>query len=442
MRKAGKMNRREFGRFGCFHTGTLSVLLLFSVLCIPGWAQTPTAGPLSPEIDRLAKEVESRMIEWRRDFHQNPELSNREFRTSKIVAEHLQKLGLEVKSNVARTGVVGILRGQKDSPVVALRADMDALPVTELADVPFASKNKGVMHACGHDTHTAMLMAVAEVLSKMKDRLPGTVKFIFQPAEEGAPPGEEGGAYLMIKEGVLESPQPEAIFGLHVGINQPGALAFRSGGAMASSDQFRIVVKGKGTHGGMPWLGVDPIVVSSQIVLGLQTIVSRQTELTATPAVISVGMIKGGTRNNIIPPEVEMEGTIRAFDPKIRKDIHERIKKTATAIAESAGAAAEVNVQLRVPVTFNDPKLTAQMTPTLERVVGKAKVMTANQVTGAEDFAFYQEKIPGLFFFLGITPPGTKPIPNHSPYFLVDESALIVGVRAMASLAVDFLGSR
>ncbi len=436
------MNRHHFGRLSHFGFGLLSILIALSVLTAPGWAQAPAGSPLSPDIDRLAKEVESRMIEWRRDFHQNPELSNREFRTSKIVAEHLQKLGLEVKTNVARTGVVGILRGQKDSPVVALRADMDALPVTELADVPFASKNKGVMHACGHDTHTAMLMAVAEVLSKMKERLPGTVKFIFQPAEEGAPPGEEGGAYLMIKEGVLESPKPDAIFGLHVGINQPGALAFRSGGAMASADRFKIVVKGKGTHGGMPWLGVDPIVVSSQIVLGLQTIVSRQTELTATPAVVSVGMIKGGTRNNIIPPEVEMEGTIRVFDPKIRKDIHERIKKTATSIAESAGATAEVNVQLGVPVTYNDPKLTAQMTPTLERLVGKTKVMTANQVTGAEDFAFYQEKIPGLFVFLGITPSGTKPVPNHSPYFLVDESAMIVGVRAMANLAVDFLGNR
>lgn len=436
------MKRCDFRRLSRFCLGMLYILVMLSILTAPGRAQAPAGSLLSPEIERLAKEVESRMIEWRRDFHQNPELSNREFRTSKIVAEHLQKLGLEVKTNVAHTGVVGILRGQKDSPVVALRADMDALPVTELADVPFASKNKGVMHACGHDTHTAMLMAVAEVLSKVRDRLPGTVKFIFQPAEEGAPSGEEGGAYLMIKEGVLESPKPEAIFGLHVGINQPGALAFRSGGAMASSDRFKIVVKGKGTHGGMPWLGVDPIVVSSQIVLGLQTIVSRQTDLTATPAVVSVGMIKGGTRNNIIPPEVEMEGTIRAFDPKIRKDIHERIKKTATMISESAGAAAEVNVQLGVPVTFNDPRLTTQMTPTLERVVGQGKIMTANQVTGAEDFAFYQEKIPGFFFFLGITPPGTKPIPNHSPYFLVDEGALIVGVRAMANLAVDFLGSR
>lgn len=246
----------------------------------------------------------------------------------------------------------------------------------------------------------------------------------------------------MIKEGVLESPKPEAIFGLHVGARPVGTIYFRSGGAMASADWFKITVKGKGTHAAQPWAGVDPIVVSSQIILGLQTIVSRQTDLTETPAVVSVGMIRGGNRNNIIPPEVEMEGTIRAFDPKIRKDIHERIKKTATAIAESAGATAEVNVQLGVPVTFNDPKLTAQMTPTLERVVGQKKIMTANQVTGAEDFAFYQEKIPGLFFFLGITPPGTKPVPNHSPYFLVDESALIVGVRAMANLAVDFLGGR
>jgi len=438
------MNRYKFRfrRFGHFFAGILSILIVLSVFNAPGWAQAPAGSPLSPEIERLAKEVESRMIEWRRDFHQNPELSNREFRTSKIVAEHLQKLGLEVKANVARTGVVGILRGQKDSPVVALRADMDALPVTELADVPFVSKSKGVMHACGHDTHTAMLMAATEVLSKMKDRLPGTVKFIFQPAEEGAPPGEEGGAHLMIKEGVLEFPKPDAIFGLHVGASPPGVLSFRSGGAMASADRFKIVVKGKGAHGGMPWMGVDPIVVSAQIVLGLQTIVSRQTDLTATPAVVSVGMIKGGNRNNIMPPEVEMEGTIRAFDPKIRKDIHERIKRTATAIAESAGAAAEVNVYLGVPVTFNDPKLAAQMTPTLERVVGQKKIMNGNQVTGAEDFAFYQEKIPGFFFFLGITPPGSKPIPNHSPYFLVDENALIVGVRAMANLAVDFLAGK
>jgi amidohydrolase len=436
------LNHYDFRRIHRAYLEMISVLIALLLLPASALAQAPAGSPLAPEIDRLAKDAESRVIEWRRDFHENPELSNREFRTSKIVVEHLQRLGLEVKNPVAHTGVVGILKGRKEGPVVALRADMDALPVTELADVPFASKNKGVMHACGHDTHTAMLMGVAEVLSKMRDRLPGTVKFIFQPAEEGAPPGEAGGAHLMIKEGVLESPKPDAIFGLHVGAYPLGVLAFRSGGALASADRFKIVVKGRGTHGAMPWMGVDPIVVSSQIILGLQTIVSRQTELTATPAVVSVGMIKGGNRNNIIPPEVEMEGTIRAFDPKIRKEIHERVKKTATMIAESAGATAEVNVSLGVPVTFNDPKLTTQMTPTLERVVGQRKIMTANQVTGAEDFAFYQEKIPGFFFFLGITPTGAKPIPNHSPYFLVDESALIVGVRAVANLAVDFLGSR
>ena len=417
---------------------TLILVILPSI----GWAQVPGGSSLAPDIDRLAQEVESKVIEWRRDFHQNPELSNREFKTSEKVAEHLRRLGMEVQTKVAHTGVVGILRGSKDSPVVALRADMDALPVTELVDVPFASKNKGVMHACGHDNHTAMLMGVAEVLSKMKDRLPGAVKFIFQPAEEGAPPGEEGGAYLMVKQGVLESPKPDAIFGLHVGSQPAGTLSVRPGRAMASADRFRMVVKGKGTHGAMPWMGVDPIVVSSQIILGLQTIVSRQTDLTATPAVVTVGMIKGGNRNNIIPGEVEMEGTVRAFDPNIRKQIHEKIKKTATTIAEGAGATAEVQIFLGTPVTFNNPQLTAQMTPTLQRIVGRAKVITANQQTGAEDFAFYQEKIPGMFFFLGITPPGGKPIPNHSPYFFVDESALGVGIRAMSNLAVDFLESK
>jgi len=419
-------------------------IITFILVILPsvGWAQTGGGSSLGPDIDRLAREVESRVIEWRRDFHQNPELSNREFQTSEKVAEHLRRLGLEVKTKVAHTGVVGILRGAKDTPVVALRADMDALPVTELADVPFASKNKGVMHACGHDNHTAMLMGVAEVLSKLKNRLPGTVKFIFQPAEEGAPPGEEGGAYLMIKQGVLESPKPEAIFGLHVGAQPVGSLSVRPGGAMASADRFRMVVKGRGTHGAMPWMGVDPIVVSSQIILGLQTIISRQTDLTATPAVVTVGMIKGGNRNNIIPGEVEMEGTVRAFDPNIRKQIHERIRKTATTVAEGGGATAEVQVFLGTPVTFNDPQLTAQMTPTLQRTIGKGKIHTAPQVTGAEDFAFYQEKIPGVFFFLGITPPGARPIPNHSPHFFVDESALVVGVRAMSNLAVDFLESK
>jgi amidohydrolase len=417
-------------------------VLFFLILPSICWGQGTGGTSLSPDIERLAKEVEAKVIEWRRDLHQNPELGNREFRTSEKVAEHLRRLGMEVQTKVAYTGVVGILRGAKDTPVVALRADMDALPVTELAEVPFVSKNKGVMHACGHDNHTAMLMGVAEVLSKLKGRLPGTVKFIFQPAEEGGPPGEEGGAYLMIKQGVLENPKPEAIFGLHVAPAPMGTFHVRPGGIMASGDKFRIVVKGKGTHGAMPWMGVDPIVISSQIILGLQTIISRQTDLTVTPAVVTIGMIKGGNRSNIIPGEVEMEGTVRAFDPNIRRQIHEKIKKTATTIAEGGGATAEVEVSLGVPVTFNDPQLIAQMTPTLQRVAGRGKLMPANQTTTGEDFAFYQEKIPGMFFFLGITPAGTNFIPNHSPYFLVDERALVLGVQAMSNLAVDFLAGK
>ncbi len=416
------------------------ILVIFPSI---GWAQTGGGSSLGPDIDRLAKEVESRVIEWRRDFHQNPELGNREFRTSEKVAEHLRRLGMEVQTKVAHTGVVGILRGKKDTPVVALRADMDALPVTELADVPFASKNKGVMHACGHDAHTAILMGVAEVFSKLKDRLPGTVKFIFQPAEEGPPPGEEGGAYLMVKEGALESPKPDAIFGLHVSPFAPvGVIAFRAGGMLASADRFKVVVKGKGTHGAMPWAGVDPIVTASQIILGFQTIISRQTNLTVTPAVVTVGTIKGGTRPNIIPGEVEMEGTTRGFDPKIRTEIHESMEKMAKSIAEAARATAEVTFYRGIPVTYNDPQLTAQMTPTLQRVAGPGKAVPAPQNTGAEDFAFFQEKIPGLFIILGTNPPGKTPVPNHSPHFTIDESALVLGVRALSNLAVDFLESK
>jgi amidohydrolase len=418
-------------------------VLLLLILPSIGWAQAPGGTSLAPDIERLAKEIESRVIEWRRDFHQNPELGNREFQTSEKVAEHLRRLGIEVRTKVAHTGVVGILRGAKDTPVVALRADMDALPVTELVDVPFASKNKGVMHACGHDAHTAILMGVAEVFSKLKDRLPGTVKFIFQPAEEGPPPGEEGGAYLMVKQGVLESPKTDAIFGLHVSPFAPvGTIAFRSGGMLASSDRFKVVVKGKGTHGAMPWAGVDPIVTASQIILGFQTIISRQTDLTVTPAVITVGTIKGGTRANVIPGEVEMEGTTRGFDPKVRTEIHEKMGKMAKSIAEAAGATAEATFYRGVPVTYNDPALTVQMTPTLQRVAGPGKALPAPQNTGAEDFSFFQEKIPGLFFILGTNAPGQKPVPNHSPHFTIDEGALGLGVRAMSNLAVDFLESK
>ena len=337
--------------------------------------------PLWAKIDQLSLGVESKCIGWRRDIHQNPELSNREFRTSKLIAEHLQRLGLEVKTGIAHTGVVGILRGNKDTPVVALRADMDALPVTESVDVPFASNIKvqfegretGVMHACGHDAHVAVLMAVAEVLSKVKEELPGTVKFIFQPAEEGAPKGEEGGAALMIKEGVLGSPKVDAIFGLHVfSIPAPaGMICFRPGAMMASADKLTIVIRGSQTHGATPWTGVDPVVAASQVVLALQTIISRQTDLTATPAVVTIGNIHGGNRYNIIPEKVEMEGSIRVFNPKIQLDIHDRIRKTASSIAESSGAKAEVIIEKYCPVTFNDENLTQQMIPTLERVSGK-----------------------------------------------------------------------
>jgi amidohydrolase len=413
--------------------------------------QKTKVNPLWAKIDQLSSEVESKCIVWRRDFHQNPELGNREFRTSKQIAKHLQRLGLEVKTGIAHTGVVGILRGKKDRPVVALRADMDALPVTETVDLPFASKVKvlyegqetGVMHACGHDAHIAVLMAVAEVLSRLKKELPGSVKFIFQPAEEGAPKGEEGGAMLMIKEGVLRSPKVDAIFALHV-FSAPapaGMVFYRSGPMLASADILTIVIKGSQTHGGMPWMGVDPVVVASQVVLGLQTIISRQTDLTATPAVITIGTIHGGNRFNIIPEQVELAGNIRVLDSKKQMEIHDRIRKTAVGIAGGSGAEAEVDIKKYYPVTFNDYNLTLKMVPTLERVSGKGKVMIGPQMTGSEDFSFFQEKVPGLYFFLNVKPEGGKPIPNHSPNFFIDESVLIKGIRLMANLAVDFLAS-
>jgi amidohydrolase len=403
------------------------------------------------QVDQLASQVEQKVIAWRRDIHANPELGNREFRTAKLVADHLRSLGLEVKTGIAHTGVVGLLRGGKPGPVVALRADMDALPVTEQTGLPFASKVKamwagqetGVMHACGHDAHVAILMGVAEVLTKMRGEIAGSVKFIFQPAEEGAPPGEEGGARLMVKEGVLESPVPEAIFGLHVSSPLPsGRIGYRAGPLMASSDSFRIVVKGKQTHGARPWGGVDPIVVASQIVLGLQTIASRQVDVTLEPSIVTVGMIRGGNRSNIIPDEVEMVGTIRAFNEEMRRDIHRRIKHTAEAIAASAGAKAEVAVTDGYDVTTNHEKLTERAVATLRRVGGPTSVFMNPKVTGSEDFSAYQKVIPGFFFFLGVKPPELPPEKtgsNHSPLFVVDESQLKLGVRLLSSLALDYL---
>ena len=390
--------------------------------------------------------VMPKVVEWRRDFHQHPELSNQEFRTAKIVADHLRSLGMEVETEVAHTGVVGTLRGG-DGPVVALRADMDGLPVTELVDLPFASKARGmyqgrevgVMHACGHDNHVAILMGVAEVLAGMGDELPGTVKFIFQPAEEGTPDGSVGGAELMLMEGAFENPRPDVVFGLHVFPFPAGTIATRPGGLMASSDRHQITIKGQQTHGAVPWAGVDPIVTASQVVLGLQTIVSRQLDATLTPSIVTIGRVEGGVRNNIIPESVELEGTIRTFDAATRIDIHKRIRRTATNIAEAAGATADVVIDQGYGVTRNDPNLFQQMSPTLERVAGD-RFIEASQTTTAEDFSYFANEVPGLFLFLGVAPDDPTLIyPNHSPSFYADERALPVGVEALTSMTLDYM---
>ncbi|HSW31841.1 MAG TPA: amidohydrolase [Longimicrobiales bacterium] len=405
------------------------------------------AGDLAGDIERLTAQVNPKVVEWRRDLHQNPELGNREFRTSAKVAEHLKSLGMEVRTGIAHTGVVGLLRGGRPGPTVALRADMDALPVTEMVDVPFASKVRteyngqevGVMHACGHDNHMAILMGAAEVLASVRDKLPGNVLFVFQPAEEGSPQGEDGGAGLMIQEGVFADPRPDAIFGLHVWPNPVGTVAYRPGGAMANSDGLYIKITGAQTHGAVPWGGVDPVVVASQVVLGLQTIVSRQTDITRAPAVVTIATIHGGVRSNIIPDSVVMVGTVRTFDETVQDDVHARIKRTAEQIAAASGAQAVVRINKGNPVTYNDPDLTRWGIPTLQRAAGAGAVYEGPPITGAEDFSLYQKEIPGMFFFLGITPEGSQPIPNHSPLFIADERALPVGVRTLAGLAADYL---
>ena len=403
---------------------------------------------LAADVTSKIDAVMPKVVEWRRDFHQHPELSNQEFRTAKIVADHLRSLGMEVETEVAHTGVVGTLRGG-DGPVVALRADMDGLPVTELVDLPFASKARGmyqgrevgVMHACGHDNHVAILMGVAEVLAGMGDDLPGTVKFIFQPAEEGTPDGSVGGAELMLMEGAFENPRPDVVFGLHVFPFPAGTIATRPGGLMASSDRHQITIKGKQTHGAVPWAGVDPIVTASQVVLGLQTIVSRQLDATLTPSIVTVGRVEGGVRNNIIPESVELEGTIRTFDAEIRIDIHKRIRRTATNIAEAAGATADVVIDQGYGVTRNDSNLFRQMSPTLERVAGD-RFIEASQTTTAEDFSYFANEVPGLFLFLGVAPDDPTLIyPNHSPRFYADERALPVGVEALTYMALDYMMS-
>ena len=414
-------------------------------------AQAPDAQRLRALADRGAAAVMDSVVKWRRDFHAHPELGNRETRTAGIVAAELRRLGMEVRTGVAHTGVVGVLRGGRPGGVVALRADMDALPVTEEVALPFASRERatyngqdvGVMHACGHDMHTAMLLGAAGALAAMRRDLPGTVVFVFQPAEEGAPPGERGGAPLMLTEGAFENPAPQAVFGIHVFSRIPtGRLDVRPGPMMASSDELRIVVRGRQTHGALPWRGVDPIVTAAQVVLGLQTITSRQTDATLAPAVVTIGMIQGGVRFNIIPDSVLLVGTVRAFDEAMRRDIHERIRRTATNIAEASGATADVRITLGNAVTTNDSALVQRMLPSLRRINGEQGVGTAQLTTTAEDFSALANRVPGIFLFLGVTPPGAvndTVAANHSPRFFADEGALPVGVRALANLALDYL---
>lgn len=423
----------------------LSTSLLLSAISTPTFASD-----INTELKSANKSVSEKVIKWRRHLHQYPELSNREFETAKYVAKHLRSLGLEVQTGVAHTGVVAKLKGGKKGPLIALRADMDALPVKEQVDLPFASTQTteykgntvGVMHACGHDNHVAILMAAAESLVKIKDQLAGDILFVFQPAEEGAPDGEEGGAELMLKEGLFKE-KPEAVFGLHVTSSlNTGQIGFREGPLMASADKFTITVKGRQTHGSRPWNGVDPIVASSQIIMATQTIASRQVDVTKAPSVVSFGAINGGVRNNIIPDQVEMVGTIRTFDQEMRADIKKLLAKTAEMVAESGGAEAHVHIDHGYPVTVNDIELTKKMTPTLAGVVGKENLITTPLITGAEDFSYYALETPGMFFFLGVTPKGQDAVTapsNHSPHFFADEKALQLGVNAMTQLVVDYL---
>lgn len=400
-------------------------------------------------LDKEVSDIEAKVIEWRRDFHQNPELSNREFKTAEKIAAHLKSLGMDVQTGIAHTGVVGILKGNKPGKVLALRADIDGLPVPERGDLPFKSVAKGefrgeevpVMHACGHDTHIAILMGVAEIMSKNKNKIKGTIKFIFQPAEEGAPPGEEGGAKLMVKEGVLKNPDVDAIFGLHIGSAQPvGTIGYKSGGAMAAVNSFEINVKGKQTHGSMPWGGIDPIMASVKIIDGLQTLISREMPLTEEGIVLSIGKITSGVRSNIIPESAQIIGTLRTLDEGMQADIHKRMKEMVPAIAKAYRAEATIDIDEGYPITFNDPDLTAQMLPSLEEAAGKEHVINMKAITGAEDFSFFQKEIPGLYFFLGGKSPGeSEAFPHHTPDFFIDESGMILGVKAFIQLSLDYL---
>ncbi|TCP23349.1 amidohydrolase [Tenacibaculum skagerrakense] len=405
----------------------------------------------SQELNKDCEAIEKKVIEWRRDFHQNPELSNREFKTAKKIAKHLKSLGIETQENVAKTGVVGILKGNQPGKVVALRADIDGLPVVERNNLPFKStvtsnylgKNVGVMHACGHDTHIAILMGVAEVLAKNKDKIKGTVKFIFQPAEEGAPEGEEGGAELMVKEGVLKNPDVDAIFGLHISSGQDvGTITYKPGGIMAASQSFKIKVKGKQSHGSRPWASIDPIMVSAKIIDALQTIISREVDLTNEGAVITVGKIDAGVRSNIIPESAVMIGTIRTLDYGMQKQINDRMKEMVPAIAKSYRAEATIEIAKGYPITYNNIELTKQVLPTLQNVAGKENVTLIKAITGAEDFSFFQKEVPGFYFFLGGKTIGNKnPYPHHTPDFQIDESGMLLGVKTMTQLTLDYLNN-
>jgi amidohydrolase len=404
------------------------------------------------QLDALDARELPKVIAWRRDLHEHPELGNRETRTAKIVADQLRRLGLTVETGVAHTGVVALLRGGRPGPTVAVRADMDALPVTEKTDVPFRShvtttyrgETVGVMHACGHDSHTAMLMGLAEALTAERANLPGNVLFIFQPAEEGAPEGEEGGAQLMLKEGLFEKYKPQVVFGMHVWASlRVGDIGYRAGPLMAGVDSFKINVKGKQAHGARPWQSIDPIVTSAQIVSALQTVVSRDLDITANPAVVTVGAIKGGIRSNIIPAEVNMLGTIRTFTEPQRATVLEAMKRIIEHTAQANGATAEFILgPEHYPVTVNDPALTQKILPSLAQVVGADHVVEMNRITAAEDFSFFAQKVPGVFFFVGITPPDQDPLTapaNHSDYFYIDEDGIAVGLRAMTRVVVNYL---
>ncbi|WP_339895441.1 amidohydrolase [uncultured Algibacter sp.] len=403
------------------------------------------------DLEQQYADIESKVIEWRRHFHQNPELSNREFKTGKKIAEHLKSLGIELQTGVAHTGVVGILKGDSSGKVIALRADIDALPVTERNNLPFKSEIKttflntetGVMHACGHDTHIAILMAVAEILSKNKDKINGTVKFIFQPAEEGPPPGEEGGAKLMIKEGVLENPKVDAIFGLHINSETPvGTIKYKTEGIMAAVERFVINVKGKQTHGSQPWSGVDPILISAKIIDGLQTIISREAKLIDEAAVITVGKITSGTRFNIIPESTELIGTVRTLNPEMKEMILRRMKEMVETIAKAYGGEASISFENFTAITYNNINLVNKMLPALIKVAGEDQVIIMKATTGGEDFSYYQEKIPGFYFFIGgMTVGNAHSSPHHTPDFIIDESGMLLGVKALTQITFDFLNN-